>query len=87
MEEIKTKKIEVEERKHIFYCDNCKEKIGESIEYDDGYYEEIGKYEETYNSRNVVGYYRLNLHLCDKCKIVYNNKIIEAITKIGFKKD
>ena len=85
MERIETKIIKTEEKKHIFYCDNCKEKIGESIECDDGYYEKIGKYEETYNTRNV-GYYELNLHLCDKCKIVYNNKIIEAITKIGFKK-
>ena len=85
MEEIETKIIQTEERNHLFYCDNCKEKIGEFIEYDDGYYEEIGKYEETYKSRNV-GSYQLELHLCDKCKIVYNNKIIEAITKIGFKK-
>lgn len=85
MERIKTEIIETEEKKHIFYCDNCKEKIGESIEWDDGYYEEIGEYEETYNTINV-GHYQLKLHLCDKCKIVYNDKIIEAITKIGFKK-
>ena len=38
MEKVESKVIKVTENKHIFYCDGCKKKLGESIECDDGYY-------------------------------------------------
>lgn len=83
MEETEIKEIVTEECTHIFYCDNCNKKLGESIELDDGYYEEFGVYRQSFNIKNL-GSYKMNLNLCDECKKIYDKKIVDAITAIGF---
>jgi len=85
MEETKTKEVKAQEITHIFYCDNCKKYLGESVECDDGYYEEYGRYEQSCCIHKKI--YDLNLHLCDKCKAIYNKRIVEALKNLGFKED
>ncbi len=86
MEEIKTKEVKVQEITHIFYCDNCKKYLGESVECDDEYYEQHGEYEQTFYIQNL-GRYNLRLCLCDKCKTIYDKRIVEALKNLGFKED
>lgn len=42
--QIKRKK-EIIKITHEFYCDNCGKFLGSSEEWDDGYYEELGSFE------------------------------------------
>lgn len=88
MEKVESKVIKVTENKHIFYCDGCKKKLGESIECDDGYYETIGNYEQRFylSGVNDIIEYKLNLNLCDECKEFKNKQIIEALESVGFQK-
>lgn len=83
MEQLKIREIKTQEKKHIFYCDRCQKELGESIEIDDGYYEEKGSYEQKIFI-NGRGWYNLHLCLCDKCKDIYNEKIVETLKNIGF---
>ena len=71
---------------HSFFCDKCNTLIGERIESDDGYYEELGTYEHSFVI-NGKEYYRLHLNLCNKCKEKMDNEIEQALFKLGFKKD
>lgn len=86
MDKIETRIIKKEERKHIFICDLCKKNLGESIECEDGYYEEKGEYEQSCYVNNKA-WYKLHLNLCDECKETYDYKIIKALKELGFRKD
>jgi hypothetical protein len=86
MEKTSEKTITTVEIHHSFFCDKCKTLIGESIEYDDGYYEELGRYERSFVNSNK-GCYGLHLNLCDKCKEKMDNEIEQALFNLGFKKD
>ena len=94
MEKVKkyTKKREI--YKHKFYCDKCNEFIMESIEEDDGYYDEPDYLEEKiyinedeYLEDEEDGWYEYNKCLCPKCYKVEKQKIIEELKKIGFNKE
>lgn len=77
-----TKKIIV----HEFYCDNCNAKIGETEEWDDGYYEVLGEFEiEARIDRSTE--YRLSKQLCAECRNKLINKITEVFTKYDFKEN
>ncbi len=70
-----------------FYCDNCRKFLGKSEEYDNGCYEEIGKFEESFYFDELDTWYELKKHLCDKCKTEMTQKIKNELIKLGFKKD
>ena len=86
MERVESKVIKVNENKHIFYCDGCKKKLGESIECDDGYYENIKCFEQAFYLKGIA-WYRLNMNLCDECKKFKEQQITDALEHIGFHKD
>ena len=77
----KTKEIKIEQIKytHVFYCDGCNKELGQSEEYDDGYYEEIGEYEQTAFIKGV-GWFKLKRHFCRDCA----DKIAAKLIEVGF---
>ena len=82
MGKVEEKKVEVKRKNHKFYCDRCGEYLGESKEYYDGYYAEIG-----YIVQRVVinkKQYLYKRHLCDKCKENFYEDLGNAIEMIGF---
>ncbi len=82
MEKVKTREIKTQEIKHIFYCDNCKKELGYSIEGEDGYYEEYGRYEQGFF--DGASWYKLHLNLCENCKKIKTEQIVNALLKLGF---
>ena len=85
MEEVKTREIKTQEIKHIFYCDNCKKELGYSIEGEDGYYEEYGRYEQSFFLYGS-SWFKLHLNLCEDCKKSKDEQIANALLKLGFTK-
>ena len=85
MEEVKTREIKTQEIKHIFYCDNCKKELGYSIVGEDGYYEEYGRYEQSFFLYGS-SWYKLHLNLCEDCKKSKAEQIANALLKLGFTK-
>ena len=84
MEKVEEKIVEEKRKNHKFYCDRCGEYLGESEEYDDAYYEEIGYIAE----RIVVNgtpYYYIG-HLCNKCKEEHYKELSNLLETIGFVK-
>lgn len=70
---------------HDFYCDDCNKHLGRVQEYDDGYYGNLGEFEQKfYISR---GWYRLRKNLCDDCKDKMISKICATLEEIGFEAD
>ena len=80
MDKIETFERVVEERIHHFFCDDCGKFLGESKEWEDGYYEELGIFSTRYGS------YHIKKHLCDKCRDKFDDKIIQTLTDLGFQK-
>lgn len=85
MEIIKHKTIEKEEIKHEFYCDECNKFLGQSTEYDDGFYIRYGAIEHRIYARG--NYYVLKMHLCDECHKKKMNKVFETLEKVGYTKE
>lgn len=83
----KVKEVKSTDYVHEFYCDVCGEKIMDSIEYDDGWYESPEKFNEEIriNANNTVYYYKRGL-LCDKCGRYEVKRLDEKLLSIGFKK-
>ena len=79
----KTIAIEKTEQRnyHCFYCDECNEPIGDSIECEDGYYQEHGVLEFQFY---VGSWYKFKKHLCDKCRTNYILKIQSTLENMGF---
>ena len=72
--EIRTKEV----RTHHFYCDDCGKYLGESREYDDGWYEDLGEF----NMR--FGEYSISKHLCDDCREKFYVKLNKSLLDLGF---
>lgn len=83
MEQIKVSPRYYEERIHHFYCDGCCKYLGQSLEYDDGWYEEIGKFELQYCIDSK--YYILHKHLCKECEGKLLLEIEQDLRRLGFK--
>ena len=77
------KKVRTEQYFHEFYCDDCNKYLGKSIEYDDGWFETYGEYEQHFYV-NGYGWCKLKKTLCDECKDKMNTKILLALKDIGF---
>jgi len=70
-------------RVHNFYCDNCEKFLGTRTEYDDGFYDEIGKCEYKIFINNK--WFERKSILCESCKQKFENEFIEALGKYNFK--
>lgn len=82
MEKVEEKTVEVKRKIHKFYCDRCEEYLGESEEFDDEYYEEIG-----YVTQRIVvngKQYLYKRHLCDKCKEKLYENLGNVLEMVGF---
>lgn len=85
MDKIIPIKRTITENKHQFFCDECGQFIGESYEYDDGYYQEFGNYTPDVEI-NHVGY-SLGKLLCDKCEEKAERELLQAIKQLGYKRE
>lgn len=74
MDQVESKQITKTEITHKFYCDNCNKFLGSSIEYDDGYYDSYGEYNQEFILHGI-GHFYISCCLCDKCKDSYNNDL------------
>ena len=84
METIET---EVFERQiHKFSCDGCGNDLGSSVECDDGYYEQLGEYEQKFYILNN-GRYAIKANYCKKCAEKKTQEIVSALEALGFYKE
>ena len=82
--EIKTTKtVEVETITHKFYCDECGVFLGETEECDDGYYDEIGKYEWEFR---IGDWLRKKGNYCPDCGPKVRERIVSTLEGLGFEK-
>lgn len=82
IERITTTKIEIV---HHFECDMCGKEIGSVMEYEDGYYEELGMLRKSIFMNDVE--YRYEKTLCNKCREVIISKIVMSLKDLGFEED
>lgn len=75
----------ITENKHQLFYDECGQFIGESYEYDDGYYQEFGNYTPDVEI-NHVGY-SLGKLLCDKCEEKAERELLQAIKQLCYKRE
>lgn len=70
---------------HKFVCDYCGTHLGESIEYDDGWYQTFGDFElEWYTP---AGWYCKKACVCEKCKQKLLSEIYDNLEQMGFYKE
>lgn len=81
-EKIEKKCIEI---KHNFFCDNCEEYLGSTVEYEDGYYPELGEFNLSFNLPD--GWYKAKGHFCNKCKEEFIESLKTKLVNMGFQKD
>lgn len=84
MDKVERYAVEVIKRKHEFYCDNCGEFLGESEEYEDGYYEQKGEYHEEFYICET--FFSIKKHVCDKCKRKFEKEIADCLADLGFER-
>ena len=84
MEKIEVKTITQEKLTHKFYCDGCDSYLGNTEEYEDGYYDKLG--EVDWSFRLPHARYKIDKCLCDKCKVKIFMKIEQVLKETGFKK-
>lgn len=89
MEQVKISPRYYEERMHYFYCDGCSKYLGESHEYNNGWYEKIGKFELNIylDGIDMDGNYIFNKCLCEICKHKTMLEIEENLRRLGFKNE
>ena len=68
---------------HTFYCDKCNQLIGRVEEEEDGYYKDLGEYELSFHIPKI-GWFGLNRHLCDECKIKLTEEVKQTLLNLGF---
>ena len=85
MEKVETKIRQVEDRTHYFYCNDCGALLGTSHEYNDGWYEEVGKFELKWFTPD--GWYKLEKYLCTSCKNKFLTRVYDTLEFAGFERD
>lgn len=85
MEKITSKEVKSILNTHNFYCDMCEKHLGNTEEYDDGYYETIGDYDLKFNVNSE--WYSLHRNLCVECRSKMRQKIIDVLLSVGFVKE
>lgn len=81
-EKVIEKEVQVIEKIHHFECDMCHTVIGESLEHEDGWYEEKGLFTEHFRISGEE--FTIRHHLCENCKIKFRSKIHTELMKLGF---
>lgn len=84
MEQIKHKKVENIANIHEFYCDGCGGYLGESEEYNDGYYAQPGDFNL---GLYTTQWFRVRKHFCFECKEKFLNKLNDFLLECGFEKE
>ena len=89
MERIDDNFIRTNRPVHRQYCDECGQCIGNSVEYEDGYYERYGEYElKVYvgcpEDHPYKDWYHYNKQLCKKCQTIKTDRFLEILEKFGF---
>lgn len=82
--------VEIKEtrQKHIFHCEKCGKKIMESIEYDDGWYEEPDWIDEDiFVKANNKRYIYQAGFFCEKCLEEATNELVDKLLSIGFRRE
>jgi len=69
--------------RHLFYCDECGIFLGESQEYDDGYYANINDYRWSYYDKSCSWLYKRG-NYCPACKAKIDRRIEKALRDLGF---
>lgn len=82
MEKSETKIRKKEETIHHFYCDGCNKYLGETEEYDDGWYTKLGEFELKFYV--APGWYEIDKCFCDKCRENFINKVKNTLIDLGF---
>jgi hypothetical protein len=85
MIQTETKTYTKEQRIHHFYCDNCNKYLGETREYDDGWYPDLGEF----NLHFVVDgkWYEIEKCFCDDCRKAFLDKVENMLIELGFEKE
>ena len=84
MEKLETRTCTREETTHHFYCDGCDEYLGETHEYDDGWYPDLGEFELKFFVNG--NWYEINKCFCDECKEKFLQKVEKTLVELGFEK-
>lgn len=85
MEKIIPIKKTITENKHQFFCDGCGQFLGESCEYDDGYYKRFGNYGPSINVNSRI--YSMDKLFCDECAEKVEQELLQVIKKLGYKRE
>lgn len=86
MEKVINEEVVTQQITHEFYCDKCGKLIGSSKEWDDGYYEELGLYNQSINVTND-GWYKFSGHYCIDCKTAKKVEFMKLLFDFGFEKE
>ena len=82
---IETKIAQYQYNIHKITCDICGKHIYDSEEYDDGYYDDPGEYEQAiYIEGND---YKLSMQLCEDCKRKTTKSLIDMLKDFGFRQE
>lgn len=84
MEKVNTREIKSEEIVHEFYCDECGEKVDESIEDKDCFYTRKGSF--YLNFRVNETFLVKEACYCDKCREKQIEKIVDTLEQLGFER-
>ncbi len=88
MEKIKVEKETKEKIIHKFYCDDCKKFLGESEEYEDGYYyDKFGSFDKIFCVDSTR--FEIHKHFCNECEKKFKENIVKylkQLEQLGFKR-
>ena len=67
---------------HHFTCDGCGKDIGSSWEWDDGHYNELGRYEQKVLLSHK--WYKYHANFCEECARAKTEELVTIIKELGF---
>ena len=82
---IETKIAQYQYNIHKITCDKCGKHIYDSEEYDDGYYDDHGEYEQAICIEGSD--YKLSMQLCEDCKRKTTKSLIDMLKDFGFRQE
>lgn len=82
MEKVEQIKKTIVNNVHHFYCDDCNIYLGDSREYDDGYYPELGSFELSFYLPE--GWYKVKKCFCEDCKQEYLETVRNMLKDMDF---
>ena len=79
------KEITCKKVAHEFFCDDCGKSIGSYVELDDGYYPQLGLYQQKIFINDT--WYKFEATYCDSCARNKTKQLITAFWYLGFKEE